>query len=254
MQVDCHSHILPGVDDGARTLEQSLVMARVAVAQGTDRMFATPHGYTSSFHVDPHVILEKTRVLHTALQEAQIPLKVLPGMEVHHFVRAHGGESEDLLRLQQQSALGLGGYRNPRHVLLEFSFDDWPRDAGDTLRQCKMAGIQVVLAHPERYIALQKSPDLIEQALEQGAWMQLTSGSILGRFGSKAQELSRLWLSQGYIHIVASDAHGPTRPPGLQEAYDHIEREWGLGEWGQRCQDNAESIWETALSEMAKQA
>lgn len=254
MHVDCHSHILPGVDDGARTLEDSLQMARVAVAQGTNRIFATPHGYTDSYHVDPNVTKDKTYILNAALQAAAIPLQVLPAMELHHFVQRDGHPSTDLSRIAKGEALGLGGYREPRYLLLEFSFEDWPVDVADCLRDLRLAGIQVIVAHPERYVALQKAPDLIDAALDQGAWMQLTTGSILGRFGSAAETLSRVWLEKGYIHIIASDAHGPvTRPPGLQEAYDRIEQEWGLGQSARSCQDYADKVWEAALLERSRQ-
>lgn len=254
MHVDCHSHILPGVDDGARSLEGSLEMARMAVAEGTDRMFATPHGYTDSYHVDPQVTMDKTRELNAALRQAGIPLEVLPAMELHHFVQRGTDPSRDVLRIVSGEALGLGGYRQPQYVLLEFSFENWPLDVAKCLQEFRSAGIQVIVAHPERYVALQKTPDLIDQALEQGAWMQLTSGSILGRFGRIAQELSRVWLEKGYIHIVASDAHGcDTRPPGLTAAYERIAGEWGLGQWVTYCQDHAHKVWQAAVQARASQ-
>lgn len=249
MFVDCHSHILPGVDDGARTMQDALTMARIAVAEGTTHLFATPHGYTDSYHVDPNVTLAKVIELNDRLQAEGIGLTVLPAMELHHAVVSEQAESVDLQRLRSGQALGLGARLQPRFVLLEFSFEQWPTDAVQALRALRDEGIQVILAHPERYDGLQRVPERILEALEEGAWMQLTTGSIVGRFGATAQRLAHEWLAAGYIHIIASDAHGPvTRPPGLREAFTHVRKQWGLDAAADRCMANAEAILVAAQS------
>lgn len=260
MFVDCHAHILPGVDDGARTMEDALVMARMAVAAGTTRIFATPHGYTSTYHVDPAVVRESTRALQARLVAEHIDLAVLPAMEVHHAATAASREaaatgarasagSIDLERLRSGAALGLGGYERPDYVLLEFPFATWPEDAGATIAALHEAGMQVVLAHPERYDALQDHPSLVDEVLREGAWLQLTTGSILGRFGPVAERLSRTWLAAGCIHIIASDAHNAvSRPPGIRAAYERVSEEWGLADAARQCVANADAIWSRALA------
>ncbi|MCY0901317.1 MAG: hypothetical protein OWU32_03915 [Firmicutes bacterium] len=260
MFVDCHTHILPGVDDGARTMEDALVMARMAVAAGTTRMFATPHGYTSTYHVDPAVVRESTRALQARLLAEDIDLMVLPAMEVHHAVVAASCQvaatgakanvsSIDLQRLRSGAALGFGAYERPDYVLLEFPFTSWPEDAGTTVAALHEAGTQVVLAHPERYDELQYHPSLVDEVLREGAWLQLTTGSILGRFGPSAERLSRTWLTAGCIHIIASDAHNAvSRPPGIRAAYERVCEEWGLADAAARCVANADAIWSRALA------
>jgi len=260
MFVDCHAHILPGVDDGARTMEDALVMARMAVAAGTTRIFATPHGYTSTYHVDPAVVRESTRALQARLAVEHIDLTVLPAMEVHHgavatsrHTAATGAKASvasiDLERLRAGAALGFGAYARPDYVLLEFPFATWPEDARGAIAALHEAGTQVVLAHPERYDALQENPALVDEVLREGAWLQLTTGSILGRFGSAAERLSRDWLTAGCIHIIASDAHNAvSRPPGIRAAYERVCDDWGLVAAAQQCVANADAIWSTALA------
>ncbi|KYP79499.1 tyrosine-protein phosphatase [Ferroacidibacillus organovorans] len=247
MDVDCHAHIVYGVDDGAKTLEESLMMARIAVAEGTTRMFATPHGFTDSYHVDPNVTREKTIKLNEALKRENIPLEILPAMEIHHAIKTSDKATDDLTRLRSGQAIGYGAADQPRAILLEFSFYEWPMDAAITLRALRDEGIQVVLAHPERYIALRTSPELLDEALAEGVYTQLTTGSILGRFGAHAEELSKRWLKEGKAHIIASDAHSTTlRPPGLREAFMRVREEWNFKEQADRCAENAQLIWELA--------
>lgn len=248
MYVDCHTHILPDVDDGARTLEDALMMARSAVAEGTTRLFATPHGYTQSYHVDPAVTRVKTAALNERLHKEGIALTVLPAMELHHAVMTEGAAQLDIERVSRGAALGYGGGARPHFLLLEFSFTQWPADASVVLRAFREAGTQIVLAHPERYDDLQRKPELLEEALSEGAWMQLTTGSILGQFGEAAERLSRAWLAAGKVHIIASDAHNTvTRPTGLRVAFERVQADWGLAAAAERCRQNAAAIWEDAL-------
>ncbi|KUO96326.1 tyrosine-protein phosphatase [Ferroacidibacillus organovorans] len=245
MDVDCHAHIIYGVDDGAASLEEALAMARLAVAEGTTRMFATPHGFTDSYHVEPHVTKEKTMKLNEALKREGVPLEIVPAMEIHHSVQKQDHVMEDLARLRSGQAIGYGATAKPRAILLEFSFYEWPADAASTLRALRDEGIQVVLAHPERYIPLRTSPELLDEALAEGVYTQLTTGSILGKFGVHAEQLSKRWLSEGKAHIIASDAHSVAiRPPGLREAFARVREEWNLKEQADRCARNAQAIWE----------
>jgi protein-tyrosine phosphatase len=246
MYVDCHVHILPGVDDGARDWPDALEMARIAVREGTSRLFATPHGHTGAYHVDPAVTHAKTAELNDRIAQAGIQLHVLPGMELHHGVTPAGSSAIDLERLRSGAAVGLGGGACPAFLLLEFSFSEWPSDAVTALRLLRKQGVKIVLAHPERYDALKRDPSLVDAVLAEGAWLQLTSGSILGKFGQTAQGLCRRWLAEGKVSVIASDAHSADhRPPGLREAFEQV-REWGFGEAADRCIANADAIWEAA--------
>lgn len=247
MYVDCHTHILPGVDDGARDWDDALEMAGIAVREGSSRLFATPHGHAGTYHVDPGVTRAKTAELNDRLARAGITLRVLPGMELHHCVTPTGEGAVDLDRLSAGTAIGLDGGMEASFLLLEFAFSEWPPDAARTLRLFRERGVQVVLAHPERYDALKRDPSRVKMALDEGVWLQLTSGSIMGRFGQTAQQLSRLWLAEGKVSVIASDAHNADhRAPGLREAFDQV-REWGFAAAADRCVANADAIWEAAL-------
>jgi protein-tyrosine phosphatase len=249
---DCHTHILPGIDDGAKSDDEGLQMARISAAAGTTRVFATPHGYTGQFHVKPGVTLRLAPRFNSLLRQAGIDVTVLPAMEVHHCVTAPTRVPVDVERLRTGAALCYGAApatAEHRYLLLEFDFEQWPPDAGSVLRALREEGVQVVLAHPERYDAVVEDPSLIDVVLEQGAWLQLTTGSILGHFGHPARELARRLLEQGRAHIIASDAHNPhKRPPGLAEAFAVVRVDWGLAAAAEACLHNADRIWEAAVA------
>ena len=205
--IDLHTHILPGLDDGPRTLGESVELARAFVAEGVTIVAGTPHvryDYATSVEA-----MEAARTRLRAELEAQgIPLDVRGGGEV----------ALDELELLGESALagfGLGG--NPRLVLLEFPYYGWPLPLESIVSELVARRVVPVLAHPERNADVAERPERLRPVVQAGAYVQLTASSLDGTAGSALARCARRLLDSGLAHLVASDWHGGTiRRSGLR--------------------------------------
>lgn len=197
--LDLHCHILPGVDDGASDPEISLRMAAVAADCGVRHIFATPHCNTRSQQKNfrDRQLIGAFRALQTMLDEAGIPVTILAGAEV--LARGHFEE-----HLAAGDFMTLNG---SRYLLLEFYFDEEPDYMEDCLRAVERRGLTPVVAHPERYFCVQRSPELAQRWAEGGRVLQLNKGSLLGELGPEAFETAALLLRRGAVSVLASDAH-----------------------------------------------
>lgn len=201
--IDIHCHILPAADDGAKSLEESLAMAQAAVSSGVSTILATPHSNLPSMeekHFVSFALRDRFVSLCLALKQAGIPLKILPGAEV-----LCTPELPDLL--QQKKLLSLAG---TSYFLAEFIFDESLAFMQSMLQIIRSHGYIPVVAHPERYDAIQKHPYAAGQWLEDGCVLQLNKGSILGELGSRAELTAHWLLGHGLAQIAASDAHDST--------------------------------------------
>ena len=199
--IDLHSHILPGLDDGAETVEGALEMACSAVADGIQAVAATPH-VRSDYPTTPEQMEQGVESLREALREASIPLELLPGGEIALDVLP-GLEDDELRRF------GLGG--NPAYLLLETPDFGWPLGLEETLFQLRLRGFTIVLAHPERNDEVQENPGRLERLVEVGTLVQVTAASVDGRLGPVAHKTALRLVELGLAHMLASDAHAPTR-------------------------------------------
>lgn len=210
MFVDIHNHLLPSVDDGARNVAEALEMARQAVVAGTDTMVCSPHrGWFLRRTARPDAVREHVAALQESLNRAGVPLKVLPGVEIKIGPRV----AQDLTE-GEVGTVGDAG----RWALIEPPFDRPAPDALDNLRRVREAGFEVVLAHPERCAAVQESLEFLEGCAALGVAFQLTSGSLLGRFGVRAHQTAYAILARAkdWPLVIASDAHDlDDRSPGL---------------------------------------
>ena len=209
---DLHCHILPGVDDGAKTPKDTMQMVRVAAAQGTKVIVASPHrkDVTENWSVD-HV----RNLLDEANRRSQnegIDLALMPGMENHLDLELPEDASSGV-------ALTLNG---SRYILVEMPFFGRPNYVEDVLFRLQLQGLTPVLAHPERIEAFQNDLGLLSIFVERGMLCQVTAGSIVGYFGGQVQRFTRTLLRRGLVHIIASDAHFPDgrRSPALQPGVD----------------------------------
>jgi protein-tyrosine phosphatase len=213
--IDIHSHILPGLDDGAQSLNESLELARAAAAAGTRRMVATPH-VDSTYGFDLSPIRPLTGELNAALAREQIPLAVLPGAEVA-LPRLGDFDAHALRDL----CLGRAG-----HLLVETPYAGAVPSLEEALFAVQVHGITPVLAHPERSSALQGDLARVRALVERGVLLSLDAGSMAGRFGSRASATALAFLAEGLVHNVASDAHDVGgRPPDLLGGFEAAERE-----------------------------
>lgn len=202
--IDLHSHILPEQDDGARNLQDSLAMARMAVDSGVTVMVATPHCVSDR----SREVYGAWQLLREALEESGIPLRLLLGMEIF-------GTPDTLRLLQERKLFTMNGSRYP---LVEFSFYSDGSEESRILRSLCNAGYRPMVAHPERYRYVQENPGLLNSWHRMGCLLQVNKGSLLGRFGHTAQETAMELVERGFAAVVASDAHSPRmRTPWMKE-------------------------------------
>lgn len=211
--IDLHSHILPELDDGSQSLQESLAMARMAVDSGVTAMAATPHCADSR----AGDVYASWKLLRQALKENRIPLKLFPGMEIFG--------TEDTLRLLQEGQLfTLNGSRYP---LIEFSFHSSGERETRILGSLCKAGLRPIVAHPERYSCVQYHPEILNRWYRMGCLMQVNRGSLLGRFGIRAQEMATELVERNFVCVVSSDAHSPQiRTPWLEDVQKLLSREF----------------------------
>ncbi|HUG68491.1 MAG TPA: CpsB/CapC family capsule biosynthesis tyrosine phosphatase [Pirellulaceae bacterium] len=208
--VDIHCHLVPGIDDGAKSWQESLAMARMAVADGIETIVVTPHQLGGYAHNSGEMIRQRTAELQRELDAHDILLRVLPGADV----RIDNGMIEGL---KNGSVLTLGDHG--RHVLLELPHEMYfPLEP--VLDDLTRAGMVGILSHPERNQGLLKQPALIESLVDYGCLMQVTAGSLTGTFGPNSQDMAEWMLGEGLVHFISTDAHGPrARRPLLGRAF-----------------------------------
>ncbi|MBR4424785.1 MAG: capsular polysaccharide biosynthesis protein [Oscillospiraceae bacterium] len=214
--IDFHSHFLPRMDDGSRSVEESLEMLRVSLDQGVDVMAATPHFY--AFREDPDSFLERRAAAFARLplEDAPHP-KLLLGAEVYYFDGMSNSESLRRLTLE-----------GTRYILIEMPFSRWSDHMVDeVLRLRDRLRLKPYLAHIERYLRAQRGTDYIERFLREGLLIQCNADFFLTR--TSARKALRM-LRNGQIHLLGSDAHNMAeRAPELGDAVELIRAELGDG-------------------------
>ncbi len=204
-----HCHVLPGIDDGPATIEDSLALARVAAARGTRTIVATPH-VSHRYDNDPATIAALVDQVNAKLTQEQVPVKVLAGAEIS-VTRASELSRETL------TALSLGG--GGAWLLIEPPFSSEATGIDILVGELQDEGYRILLAHPERCPAFQRDPQLLESLVRgAGVLTSITAGSLVGRFGGSVKRFALSLVENELVHNVASDAHDPEqRAPGLAE-------------------------------------
>ncbi len=217
--IDIHSHILPGLDDGATTMEDSLEMAKLAVSEGIKTIIATPHHKNGNYDNEKKNILQSMDQFKEQLTINQIPLTVLPGQEV----RVYG----ELLEEWEQGSIQT--INDAPYILIEFPSNHIPRFAKTLFFEMLNKGLYPILVHPERNAAIIENPNLLYDFVQMGVASQLTNGSITGKFGKKIKKISADLIAANLIHFIASDAHNTlSRQFWMNEAFDEIEKQFGM--------------------------
>ncbi len=213
--IDLHCHLLPGVDDGPRTLRDALELARQAVGAGTGTIVATPH-IDTHHRLDPTTVAGRVETLQRELDRHDIPLLLRTGGEIAlPRLPELGPEALDAVRL------GGGPY-----LLLECPLEQVSWDFDAVLLQLHERGESIVMAHPERCPLFQREPDRLEALVDAGLLSSITAGSIVGQFGERVRRFSLELLRAGLVHDVASDAHDAhRRPAGIGRAFLEAETE-----------------------------
>jgi protein-tyrosine phosphatase len=213
--IDCHCHILPGIDDGARDMDHALAMARKAVASGITDIIATPHHLNGVYSNPRKSILKAVTALRRRLAEEETPLNIYPGSELHLV-------PELLSQLEQGEAMTYADLG--KAVLVEFPKHMIPTGSEQILENLLYQGLTPVIAHPERNSTLCMDGERIGDWVAQGCKLQLTSQSCAGDFGRSIQAISRCWCERGWVHLIASDAHRTEhRAPDMRAGAAKIE-------------------------------
>ncbi len=216
--IDMHSHILYGLDDGARDLETSMRMLRIAAKDGISEIILTPHNKPGHRRYAPLSMAERIEKLEACLLEENLAMKLYLGSELYY-------RSELPKEIEDGNASVLAG---SRYVLMEFN----PLDDYDYIRNgvysILMNGYCPILAHVERYQNVCAKKCGITDLIEMGCFMQMNAGSIMGRFGMRVKILSNKLLKQHLVHFVATDAHDTDkRAPYLADCAGYIKRKYG---------------------------
>jgi protein-tyrosine phosphatase len=219
--IDLHSHILAGLDDGARTLDESYEMARVAAAEGVTVVAATPH-VREDFPTGAEVMEEAVAELNTDLAANDIDVEIVAGGEL---------DLEWLKTMSEDERRRFTIAQNGRYLLLEIPLVGWPLSLDTQVFALRSAGVTPLLAHPERNSEVQANPALVERLVYGGARVQVTAASLDGRLGRHASQTCRRLLDLGLVHVLASDAHAPDiRRGGLAQAVSAL-RDDGLARY-----------------------
>jgi protein-tyrosine phosphatase len=213
--IDTHLHILPGVDDGPETIQESIALAKALVQEGVQSAIATPH-YNDEFpHRSAAEIRERVHDLQQELDRHNIPLRLFAG----HEALINPGLVEDI------QAGRLATLNGSRYLLLELWYGSWLPETEQVIFNLRAFDIVPIIAHPERYRAIQQDPNRLAALLKQGVLTQLIAGSLAGTQGNTARRTAETLLKKRLIHCIASDAHGlQKRVPNISRGMQHAEQ------------------------------
>jgi protein-tyrosine phosphatase len=219
--IDLHCHLLPGIDDGPQTLAEALDLARAAVADGITHSVLTPHVHLGRYENQRHNLEPALNEFSDQLRRADIPLKVSLGCEANL-----NSELIELMANDQVPFLGqVNGYRI---MLLEFPPQMIPVGSIRLVNMMLTQKIRPLISHPERNKAIMANTEKVRPFTEAGCWLQLTAGSLAGRFGNPAQLTAFKLIDEGWDCVAATDAHNlEHRPPLLSEGREALRKRYG---------------------------
>jgi protein-tyrosine phosphatase len=229
--IDIHHHLLFGLDDGSKDIETSVAMAEMAAADGITHIVCTPH---ANFHYDfdPAANQEKLEELRARL-DGKVTLGL--GCDFHLSF-------ENIDDAQKNPTKYTINHKN--YLLVEFADLSIPQHMTQVFYEFLLAGVQPIITHPERNSAIQKNPQRLNDWLEQGCLVQVTTSSLIGRFGRMAMSFSHKLLDENKVHFLATDAHNlQSRPPRMKEAFDFVAKQYGTGTAERLCITNPKAVF-----------
>jgi len=224
--VDIHSHVLYGMDDGSKTLEQSIEMLKMAAAAGTTELVCTPHA-NRDYKFEPLVIRERFKELEAGIGGA---VRLYTGCDFHLSYE----NIQDAITNPRKYTIN-----QDRYLLVEFSELMIFRNTAEIFGRLQEAGMMPIVTHPERNQLLTKRLEEIAMWVEAGAYVQVTGQSLLGKFGKNAAEFARTLLERRLVHFIASDGHDlKHRPPTMNGAHAWLVKNYGQAMADALCIDN----------------
>jgi len=234
MYTDVHCHLLPGVDDGCSSWEESRRCLELARDEGITRLLVTPHIRPGKYPNEPEALREAFAAWKKRAAGSGIRLALGAEIYFHHDLPAEWKAGRLL-------PCGEGG----KYLLIELPVATKPRGVDEVFYRLRLLGVEPVLAHPERYAWAQRDPLRLGELVESGTLLQLTTHSLAGTFGAGVEQTAWKLLDRGWIALVASDAHGPTtRPPLFREAVRRLARRYGKTVTRALCVDNPRRFFE----------
>lgn len=211
--IDIHCHILPGVDDGAKNLEEAVALVAAEAAGGTRTFIATPHVIERRDFDRFEEFDARLEDLRKALAHAGISAEIFPGGEIYptpHMITA----------LTEGRPVTLA--RKGKHMLVDLPMGPLPNDFDSLLYEIQVRGVTPIIAHPERAAPFQNDPDILWPYLDRGMACQVNAASIAGKYGPRAAEVAMLFLKRRWPHFLGSDAHRPSRRPILASSVEAL--------------------------------
>ncbi len=206
--LDLHAHLLPGLDDGPKNIDESISLALCYTQVGIKKVVTTPHYIPgTAWSGSKAKVLDKVVTLQEELDRRKIELQIIPGMEIAFHAKLPN-------RLQDNLLLTLGG---SSHYLLEPSFHDSPDTLIPTVIDLVKDGYKFILAHPERIKAFQENPEPVLRLIHLGVKTQVNTGSLLGKFGRASKKMAKYLLANDGVNFLASDAHDTNNRIPLNE-------------------------------------
>lgn len=194
--IDIHSHILYGCDDGAKSIEQSIEMIKTAQIVGITDIFCTPHYMEDGYKIDKDMFSQKLDILRRKLQEENIDVNLYSGNEVFVFPN-----------IVQSFDSKINSLNGSRYVLMELPLIENVNYLDDVLYELLSSGKVPIIAHPERYLKVQKDFSAVKKLIDNGALLQINANSLVGRYGKDAEKVAVKLCKSNMVHFVASDAH-----------------------------------------------
>ena len=232
--VDLHHHLLPGLDDGPADLETSLAMARMAAADGLTHVICTPHA-SSRYAFSPELVAEKLSILRAALAAESIPLTLASGCDFHLGY----DNIKDAIAHPRKYSLNATDY-----LLIELPDHGLSTSLEEIFYQLRLAGLTLILTHPERNPTLQRDHARLAAWLREGMLVQITTSSLLGNMGKTAEKMSHTLLANRLVHFLATDAHNLTsRQPRMAEARDIVAKQYGESYANRLCTENPTAVF-----------
>jgi len=230
---DIHCHLLAGLDDGPRTLDDAVAMCSLAASQGTRIISALAHQNEYYPHVTADLIRQSTSILVDRLKGSDIPIAVFPSAEV--MVKPDIEKSWERGELMSVADKG-------QYLLVEMPHRLFV-DLRDIVRGLGQYNLRVILAHPERHAEFLHEPGRIEELIDLGCLVQVSSSSITNPASSRDAHALKNWLKRGVVHLLGSDGHSLNRrPPKVAEAFRQISQIAGAAAAERICRSNGETI------------
>ena len=221
--IDLHCHLLPGIDDGPTSLQESLELCRIAVADGITHAVVTPHIHPGRWGNTRASIQRDCAALQCELDALGIALQLGFAAEVRLTDELMG-------QIEREEIPYYGEVDGYQVMLLEFPHGHVIPGSEQLVNWLMRQQIRPLIAHPERNRQVMKNPALLQPFIEAGCWLQITGGAVTGHFGERAQAVARQLLEVDQVTAVASDGHNSkARPPALQQAYASIASDYGEG-------------------------